>query len=534
MAGETLLTARNISKRFGGIQALDRVTATLRAGTVTALIGENGAGKSTLVKILAGYHTPDSGHLELQGRRLVLDSVDSATAQGIQVIHQTPAFATALSVVDNVFLGQESVSLKLPLGLSRFDRRAEVSILEPYLSEYEAAIDPYARLGSLRAYEQRLVGIVKALVHSARILIMDEPTAALPARERDLLLQKIMQLKEAGYSILYVSHHLEEIVRVADEVLALRDGRVSGFESTTPTVHRMIELMTGADVSSLSEVYKGGTVTQTQPSDSDVGGRRFQFWITPSTEAPEGSAVTKPLSFSFDGGSTTLLCGIVGSGVAEVGEGLFGTNPTWTVEFADGTSTGGEPTNEPRKPITGPKSAIAKGIGYLPNDRRNQGVFPHFSLRKNLTLPALYRVSTKTGHILEGQEKTSVADQIRELSVKCSSPEQPILQLSGGNQQKVMLARWLFAESAILILNEPTQGIDVNAKKDVAALLRKYTDSGGACVVVTTDPEEFLSLADRCIVMRRGEVVREFSGNDVSKADLSHAMLTQEPEGEHL
>jgi ABC-type sugar transport system ATPase subunit len=522
MAENAILKALDISKRFGGIQALDTVSATLKTGTVTALIGENGAGKSTLVKILAGYHAPDAGIIELDGKPVSLDSVDTATAHGIQVIHQTPAFATDLSVVDNVFLGQESISLHLPLGLSRFDRRREVSVLEPYLSEYEASIDPYARLGSLRAYEQRLVGIIKALVHSARILIMDEPTAALPARERDLLLQKILQLKAAGYSILYVSHHLEEIVQVADEVLALRDGRVSGFESPTPTVHRMIELMTGADVSSLSEMYQG-IEDRSSGADRRAEETQFRFRITPSRETPEGSAITEPLSFSFQGGTTTLLCGIVGSGVGEVGEGFFGTNPTWKVEFSGGSGP---------RPISSPKTAISYGIGYLPNDRRNQGVFPHFSLRKNLTLPALSLVSTATGHILEAKEKSSVLGQVRELSVKCSSPEQPILQLSGGNQQKVMLARWLFAGSAILILNEPTQGIDVNAKKDVAALLKRYTDSGGACVVVTTDPEEFLSLADRCIVMRRGKVVRDFVGRDLSKTEITHAMLTQETEGE--
>ncbi|MFP4430701.1 MAG: sugar ABC transporter ATP-binding protein [Spirochaetaceae bacterium] len=527
MAENAILKAVDISKRFGGIQALDTVSTILKTGTVTALIGENGAGKSTLVKILAGYHAPDAGIIELDGKPVSLDSVDTATAHGIQVIHQTPAFATDLSVVDNVFLGQESIPRHLPLGLSRFDRGREVSVLEPYLSEYDATIDPYARLGSLRTYEQRLVGIIKALVHSARILIMDEPTAALPARERDLLLQKILQLKAAGYSILYVSHHLEEIVQVADEVVALRDGRVSGFESSTPTVHRMIELMTGADVSSLSEMYEdleaksSGAGTHTEEA-------QFRFRITPSKEPPEGSAITEPLSFSFQGGTTTLLCGIVGSGVGEVGEGFFGTNPTWKVEFSDGSGSDG---SGPR-PISSPKAAISYGIGYLPNDRRNQGVFPHFSLRKNLTLPALSLVSTVTGHILEAKEKSSVLGKVRELSVRCSSPEQPILQLSGGNQQKVMLARWLFAESAILILNEPTQGIDVNAKKDVAALLKSYTDSGGACVVVTTDPEEFLSLADRCIVMRRGRVVRDLVGRDISKTEITHAMLTQETEGE--
>jgi len=251
---------------------------------------------------------------------------------------------------------------------------------------------------------------------------------------------------------------------------------------------------------------------------------QFRFRITPSAEPPEGSAITEPLSFSFQGGSTTVLCGIVGSGVGEVGEGFFGTNPTWKVEFSDGSAP---------KTVSSPKTAIAHGIGYLPNDRRNQGVFPDFSLRKNLTLPALSRVSTVTGHILEAKEKSSVLGQVQDLSVKCSSPEQPILQLSGGNQQKVMLARWLFAESAVLILNEPTQGIDVNAKKDVAALLKNYTESGGACVVVTTDPDEFLSLADRCIVMRRGKVVRDFAGREISKGEITHAMLTQESEGEH-
>mgnify|MGYP006273678561 CR=1 FL=1 len=523
MASEVILHAESISKRFGGIQALDQVSTSLRRGTVTALIGENGAGKSTLVKILAGYHSPDAGTIELDGVPVALDSVESAMARGISVIHQTPAFAPDLSVVDNVFLGQEATPRPGRRGMSRFDRRAETQVLAPFLAEYEADIDPNGRMRRLRAYEQRLVGIIKALVHSARILIMDEPTAALPAKERDLLLSRILQLKTSGYSILYVSHLLEEIEEVADEIIALRDGRVSGYEAPVPSVHRMIEMMTGADVGSIAEVYSGnglkGDVRHNARDDLETGDADHAFELTPPITVSAGTAVKEPVELHFRQGSITLLTGIVGSGIADLARAMYGSSEHLLAEY----SRSGRQYR-----LRSAKDAIRAGIGYLSDDRRNEGVLPHFSVRKNLTLPALDLVSAGVGHVYDRREKPAVTSLIDRLSVKCSSPEQQILELSGGNQQKVMLARWLFARSALLVLNEPTQGIDVKAKRDVVTLLKEFTGAGGTCVIVTTDPEEFLKVADVCVVVRKGRIVRTLRGSSLSKGEIAHAMLTED------
>jgi len=512
---DTILTARNVSKRFAGVQALDNVDLTMRRGTITALIGENGAGKSTLVKILSGFYKADSGSFFIDGEEVEIRSVHQSSELGISVIHQIPSFAAHMSVVDNIFLGREIPMSRRRGPLRRFDRRTESDRIRPLIEQYSGNFKPSDRMENLMAYQQRLVGILKALVFSARVLILDEPTAALPIEERDLLLTRILKLKDEGYSILYVSHHFDEIERVADDIVALRDGVRVGYADTSLSQQQMVEMMTGFPLDSVSRIYKVNESIQSETEEAEQRNRHV-FRLNPPTR---GSVTSKPkgsLEIDLQEGEITVLSGLVGSGVKEIGEAMFGMRQDWTTQYRSAGVL---------RIVDSPSAAISSGIGYLSDDRIGEAIIPDFSVRKNLSIPKLTRVSTFWGQISKEHEQSITQELCGKMSVKMSSPEQAAIDLSGGNQQKVMLARWLYTESKVLILNEPTQGIDVKAKQDVIALLQEFVSQRGACLIVTNDPEEFLDLADRIVVMQRGEISGDFRFPDIRHDDILRAML---------
>ncbi len=516
---QTLLRVEELSKRFFAIQALDRVSMELKQGTITALIGENGAGKSTLVKILAGYYRPDSGRIILDGEPVSFSSVTQAQERGISVIHQIPSYAPDLSVVDNIFLGRELKRAGRGSLIPRLDRASEVRELLPLLAQYGATFRPEERMRYLKAYQQRLVGILKALVFSARILIMDEPTAALPLEERELLLQSIRRLREEGYSILYVSHHMDEIESVADEVVALRNGVQTGYSASVPTQQRMIEMMTGDRLQDISELYDRQIPSAPHPKTVRPGG--WSFHLTPPDSPESGTLVRTSVTLKVKPGELTVLTGIVGSGAKDIAEALYGYRPGWRVVLMrpDGSST----------VVTDPQKAVSLGIGYLSDDRISEAMIKDFSIRENMTISMLKKIATRFGQIAAGEERKAAEELGRQLSIKMSGIDQKITDLSGGNQQKVMLARWIFAEVQLLILNEPTQGIDVMAKRDVIRLLREMTGSGGICILATNDPQEFLHIADRVIVMRKGSVVGDYYSGEISSRAVFEAMLASSP-----
>jgi ABC-type sugar transport system ATPase subunit len=521
-SSSTLLEIADISKKFYAIQALDSVSLKLKTHTITALIGENGAGKSTLVKILAGYYQPDSGLIKLDGKTVSLQNVVYAQSQGISVIHQVPAFAPDLSVVDNIFLGRELSKNVKGRVLSKHDRSAEIQNLKPLLSQYGANFKPEVRMGQLKAYQQRLVGIIRALVFSARILIMDEPTAALPLEERELLLSRIRQLRDDGYCILYVSHHMDEIEKVADEVAALRNGKLVGYADTVPTQDRMIEMMTGDRLRSLSEMYDNEIhdFKRKARTDSDPIRTSYSFSLNPPFSSSSSTLVQKPVSLTVNAGELVVLTGIVGSGAKDIAEAMYGMRTDWQVVLSK---------DETPFLIRNPKDAIKHSIGYLSDDRLGEAMISDFSIRENITISMLEKVSRYLiRHIILKDEKRTAGELCKNLKVKMHSIEQTITDLSGGNQQKVMLARWLFAEVGMLILNEPTQGVDVMAKRDVIRLLRELTAMGGACIIATNDPEEFLHIADRVLVMRKGIIVGDFSGSAIKHSDVFQSMLIHE------
>ena len=513
-----ILSAKGIAKRYGGVQALDNVDIDLHLGRVVALVGQNGAGKSTLIKVISGAVQPDAGTIYLDGQPIHLSSVQVGQQVGIRVIHQIPALAPDLRVLDNVFLGSEVLQNRRWWSLPQLDRKQMKEQLQPFLDTFAPNLDPNARLSSLKAHEQRLVGIIKALVGTARILILDEPTAALPGDERSHLLETVHRLRDRGLAILYVSHHLDEIEQVADEVVALRDGRLVGHEVGALKPDRIVTMMVGQDVATL----RGPIARHAVAPDAEV----FEFEVTPPSVRNQVTEVTEPVQIQLRAGEIVLLTGLVGSGITDVVSAAFGSRAGWGAKLS--TSSG-------EQIITDPHTAIGLGVGYLSDDRIGQSMLPDLSIRANMSIAALNKlVNRPLGNINKRLERERVRKQGDDLQLRRDEDDQLITELSGGNQQKVMIGRWLFSASRLLILNEPTQGIDVIAKAEVLQILSQFTRDGGAVLIVTTDSEEFLPYASRVLVMRNGRLTANLTGDDLTPTAVTGAVLLAEHTGDQI
>jgi ribose transport system ATP-binding protein len=514
-----ILRATGLSKYYGGVVALEDTAIELRPGTIVALIGENGAGKSTLVKILSGAIQPDSGHIWIDERPVRYKTIKEAQDLGIRVVHQIPTLAPDLSILDNIFLGNEKI-VKGRLGwLKRVDFQCQSDTLKPYLDHFAPHLKPNTRLSALKANELRLLGIIKALLHSARVLILDEPTAALPASERIILMESIRNLREQGLSILYVSHHLEEIEQLADEMVALRDGRLVGHEFGTPDVGHMVELMVGEKVENISELY-GHSQTLTHRGDADED---FALTVYPPSGAErQGTFIEDSVHLQVAAGEVVVLTGLVSSGIQDVAEAAFGARRDWSATLCIGGKA---------HQIADPSSAIALGVGYLPDDRSAKAVIADLSVKLNSSIAALEKITGSFGRLDQKREKKEIKSLNDALKVRRLNDEQKITELSGGNQQKVMLGRWLFANSRFVILNEPTQGIDVMAKVEIMTLLSKFIGSGGGILVVTTEADEFLALASKVVIMRQGKITSEFCAPEINSKKVTEAVFVDSPKG---
>lgn len=510
-----ILSAKGISKRYGGVQALDSVDIDLRLGSVVALVGQNGAGKSTLIKVISGAVQPDAGTIYLDGQPIHLGSVQVGQQMGIRVIHQIPALAPDLCVLDNVFLGSEILRSRPWWSPSQLDRKKMKEQLRPFLEAFAPNLDPDTRLNSLKAHEQRLVGIIKALIQTARILILDEPTAALPVDERSHLLETVHRLRDQGLAILYVSHHLDEVEQVADEVVALRDGKLVGHEIGTLKPDRIVTMMVGKDAATMH----GPTAHATIAPDA----QKFEFEITPPVVKNEITEVTQPVQIQLYTGEIVLLTGLVGSGIADVSSAAFGSRAGWHTKLST-------PSGE--HIVADPHAAIGMGIGYLSDDRIGHSMLPDLSIRANMSIAALRNLTIRPwGRINKRLENERVRRQGDDLQLRRDEDGQLITELSGGNQQKVMIGRWLFSGSRLLILNEPTQGIDVIAKAEVLQILSRFARDGGAVLIVTTDAEEFLPYASRVLVMRHGRLTADLTGDKLTPAAITEAALLAEHTG---
>ena len=474
MSPAPLLELRQLVKNYGGVRALRGVDFDLRAGEVHALLGENGAGKSTLIKVVTGAHAPNGGTITLAGQTVSGLTPATARALGIACIYQQPALFPDLTVAENLALRLNAPS---PAARMRWsDCRARATKL---LARIGAEISPDAEVRSLSMPEQQLVEIACALGSGARIVIMDEPTASLTQKEQHLLFAVVRDLRQNGVGVIYISHRLEEIFALADRVTVLRDGQSVG---THPVA--------GIDEAGLIRLMVGREVAQIYPAAESAPGAVV---LSLNQLGCRSSGVSN-VSFDVRAGEVFGLGGLVGAGRTELARILFGLTPA-----DSGTITLGGQTLTLRTP----QAAVAHGIAYVPEDRRRHGVVLDLPIAHNLTM-AIHRRLFPTTWLRFGAERALTLDYIRDLAVKCSGPEARGGSLSGGNQQKVSLARWLATKPKLLILDEPTQGVDVGAKSEIHKIVRRLAKEGLAVILISSDLPEVIGMSDRIGVMGGG------------------------------
>lgn len=491
----TLLHLRGVSKSYGGVRALRDVSFDVAAGEVHALVGENGAGKSTLIRIVSGAAEPDAGSVEIDGRPVVEFTPLAARNRGVAVVYQNPALFPDLSVAENIALALEPPA---PWRRVRWaDRLARARTL---LSRIGAAIDPAVEARRLSMPEQQLVEIAKAVGADARVVVFDEPTASLGDREVGNLFHVIREWKARGVGVVYVSHRLDELPRIADRVTALRDGTVVDTRPMAETTRDdLIRLMVGRDVSPAN-----------RPTDRTAGEVVLEVRHLSSR-----SAGIKDVSLHVRVGEILGLSGLVGAGRTELARVLFG------LDHADGGEIRVRGT---AVRIPDPAAAAALGIAYVPEDRRRNGVIPDFSVAANVTL-AVLRTISRHGFLNSERERGLAEDLVGRLGVKPPSVENPVGNLSGGNQQKVSLARWLAAKPSVLILDEPTQGVDVGAKAEIHALVAGLATKGLAVLLISSELPEILGTCDRVAVMHGGTITGTLGRDEATQERILELAL---------
>lgn len=483
MESGIVLEARHVSVQYPGTRALDDVSYRLRRGRVTALIGENGAGKSTLVKVLAGIVQPTEGSILLDGAPIRMRSVRDAAAYGIGIIHQELNLCPNLTVAENIFLARELRSHGLLDGKRQRERTREL------LSWLETPIDPDARTGDLPLGQQQIVEIAKALARDVRVLMMDEPTSALSASEISVLFRIIRELKARGVAIVYISHRLEELLGIADTVSVLRDGRMAA-EAAAPEVDTrwIVEQMTGRPVTALETEGRHGA------------GEELLRVERLSLTAENGRPVVRDVTFAVCAGEVVGLYGLMGAGRTELLECLMGLHPE---------ARGSVFLNSKRLDRLATPLRIAAGLAMLPEDRQASGLVQSLSILANMTVSSLGRFA-KGMWLSPRSEEAAAAAMASDLRIKTPGLRLGITSLSGGNQQKVVLAKCLLTQPRVLLLDEPTRGVDVGAKREIHATIRKLAASGMGVLLVSSELEEIRATADRVIVMSRGAVTAEF------------------------
>ncbi len=492
-----MLELRGIVKRYGGVHALRGVDFDVQSGEVHALVGENGAGKSTLIKIVSGAERADAGTITLNGDQLASASTAAAIDAGIATVYQEPHLFGELTVAENVFLGREVRSgTVLPKWASPVDwtaqRRRVIELLDR-LGVDSGIAD--VRIADLPVAEQQLVSISKAFAQDARILILDEPSAILTDREIEVLFGVVRNLRAGGVGIVYISHRLDELAQISDRVTVLRDGQVVASKPTSQlTVRTVAELMVGHELA----------LTPDRPAREFTGTPVLQVGGLRKLEQFE------PFDLDVGEGEVVALYGLVGSGASAIARALYGVDP------ADG---GTVHVDGKRLRLRTPRDASAAGIAMVPGNRAVQGVFAPKSIAFNLSTAHLGFLSYLPGWLDRARERTVARDLIDRLSIRAKGPQTRVAALSGGNQQKTLIARQLVRRPRVLLLEEPTQGVDVGAKDEIHRIVSELAENGSAIVVASSDLPEVLGLADRVLVVRRGKVVAQF-GRGARQADV--------------
>jgi rhamnose transport system ATP-binding protein len=497
----SLLQLSSVTKSFGAVRALKGVSFDLQAGEVHALLGENGAGKSTLIKIITGAHQPDGGAIEIAGERAEKLSPAVAHKLGIACIYQQPALFPDLTVAENIGLRLERAK-----SFSRVNWNERRTRAAQLLERIGAEISPEAEVRSLSMPEQQLVEIACALGAGARIVIMDEPTASLTQKETHLLFAVVRELRKNGVGVIYISHRLEEIFQLADRVTVLRDGESVGTNRVDETNEAaLIKLMVGREISAIypsAEGEAGEVVLSLRTLGCAAGG-------------------VKNISLEVRAGEILGIAGLVGAGRTELARTIFGITPAdFGVILLRGRKV----------EIRSPQRAIANGIAYVPEDRRRHGVILDMPIAQNMTMAIHKRIFPGTW-LRFGAEKQLALNFIRDLSIRAFGPDAPGNSLSGGNQQKVSLARWLAAKPKVLILDEPTQGVDVGAKSEIHKIIRALAKNGLAVLMISSDLPEILGMSDRIAVMRGGTIAAMLPGKSDAQIVMA-AALGQKGAGE--
>ncbi|MEV0248836.1 sugar ABC transporter ATP-binding protein [Nocardia sp. NPDC050712] len=488
---DTVLTMRGIVKEFPGVRALDHVDLEVRAGEVHCLLGQNGAGKSTLIKVLSGAHQPDAGELRWYDEPVRLSGPAAATRLGIATIYQELDLCDGLNIAENIFLGHEHAR-------AGFTRRAPAARATTELLRRlgHAELRPDTAVGTLPAAAKQVVSIARALSHDARLIVMDEPSAALGNDEVANLFRIIGQLRAEGVAVVYISHRLEEIRTVGDRITVLKDGRTvaANLPAATTSTEQVVSLMTGRHdlQEAAARSSHAGTDEVLRVTDLALPGRFHD------------------LSFTVHAGEIVGLAGLVGSGRSEILETVYGARrPSAGQVLVDG---------RPIRPGS-TRAAVTAGLGLAPEERKSQALFLLESVGRNISAASLPRYS-RLGWFDRRRERADTHASLARVGIRPADPAHPVRELSGGNQQKAILARWLLDDSRVLLLDEPTRGVDVGARADVYAQIRRLAEQGVAVLLVSSDLPELLALSDRVLVLREGVVIHAAAAAELSERDI--------------
>ncbi|GAX90747.1 sugar ABC transporter ATP-binding protein [Effusibacillus lacus] len=488
-----LLEMKGISKSFPGVKVLENVQFSLQSGEVHALMGENGAGKSTLMKILGGIYAKDQGTILIKGQRKEIASPRVAQDLGIAIIHQELNLIPDLTVAENIYLGREFTFGKT--GLIRWRVMREQA--RRYLSQLGMDLDPETLVGSLSVGQQQMVEIAKALSMQADILVLDEPTAALTHREIESLFGVIASLKQKGVGMIYISHRMEEIFQICDRVTVLRDGHHIGTKKTSET-----------DMNELVRMMVGREITDRFPKvQVPLGKERLRV------EGVSQKGKLHDISLTVRGGEILGIAGLMGAGRTELAKALFG---------AERMDSGRIVIDGEQVVIRKPVDAIRAGIALVTDDRKDEGLVLPLSVKENLSLPNLPSLSS-FGFVKKRKEQELSSSTIKQLLIKTPNAEQAVESLSGGNQQKVVIGKWLATQPKILILDEPTRGVDIGAKKEIYDLMNQLAEQGVAIIMISSELPEVLGMSDRILVMHEGRITGEFTREEATQEIIMHA-----------
>ncbi len=500
MSQNTILAMRSITKEFPGVKALDSVSLEVRTGEIHALVGENGAGKSTLMKVLSGVYPTGTYHgdIEIDNRHQQFHSIKESEQAGVAIIYQELALVKQMTICENIFLGSEIATS----GIIHWDRALKAT--KKILEEVGLDLDPLTRIINLGVGHQQLVEIAKALSKKAKILILDEPTAALTIEETELLMAIIRKLKERGVSCIYISHRLNEVFALADRITVLRDGKtICTRETKELTQKQLIAHMVGRE---LNQLFPKGHRT---PGEVVM---HIDHWSVFDEES--GDIALRDISLEIRKGEVLGIAGLVGAGRSELLLSLFGV---WGKRISGEIRLQGK-----RLSIKNPHDAIKAGISLVTEDRKRFGLILGMDVEKNITLASLEKIAYNNVIINQNEEVKASRHYVSELAIKTPSIEQLAGNLSGGNQQKVVLSKWLMTEPKVLILDEPTRGIDIGAKSEIYTIINSLVEKGVCVVLVSSELPEILGMCDRVVVMHEGRISGELATTDATQEKIMH------------